>query len=467
MLLLSYDGRLNLDDAVQRWIPEFAPRMPRISIRQLLHHQAGLRDWGNIVELSGWPRGTRAYAMPETVALIARQSALNFTPGSEYSYSNSNYVIAAEIVARASGESFSAFTQRRLFGPLGMNHTAWRDDYTRRVPRRTIAWTPTERGAWALDMPFESVVGHGGLLTTVGDLQRWQQNFATGAVGGARFTADMQRAGILSSGRASGYALGLELSREHGADVVSHGGSTAGYRAYLGRVPATGASVALLCNNGGLRSDILGPQLLALADGDTTAAADEVPPAFGPAAAAAEPHGPLRGQFRNERTGQAVQLRAFRDGVTLNTWVGYAAKGPNQFVSTDGSRTLSFIFARRSTVPTGFRIVAGTDTVAYRRADRWTPASTALSSFAGRFRSTDAEAVWMLQLRGDSLRVLRRPGQSEVLVPVYRDAFQAPDQGWLLTFRRDGRNRVAGFDVRMTRMRAMPFVRVPAEPAAR
>ena len=458
VLLLSYDGKLSLDDDVRRWIPEFPASLGRITIRQLLEHQAGLRDWGDIVELSGWPRGTRAYQMNEIADMLARQSALNFTPGSEYSYSNSNFIIAAVIVARASGESFASFTTRRIFAPLGMTHTSWRDDYTRRVPHRAVAWTPDDAGVWHQDMPFENVVGPGALLTTVGDLLRWQASFRDGSLGGPRFSVDMRRPGTLRDGRVTGYALGLEISKEYGVDVVSHGGSTAGYRAYLGEVPESGTMVALLCNNGAIRSDLLGPQLLAQANGDTTAAGEDAPPALGPAAANG-PRALLLGQFRNMRTGQTVQLRPFRDGVTLNTWVGFRERGAQQFVSDDGARTLTVGEIRRGTL-LRFRIAYVTgDFIEYERADPWMPTTVALRDFAGEFRSADADANWTLRVAGDSLRVTRRTGQSDALVAKYRDAFTVPNQGWLVTFRRDARRRVTGFEVRTTRMRAMGFAR--------
>ena len=459
ILLLAYDGKLSLDDDVRRWLPEFSASGPRFTIRQLLHHQAGLRDWGDIVELSGWPRGTRSYQMADIVALLARQRAHNFSPGTEYSYSNSNFVIAATIVARASGESFATFTARRIFTPLGMIHTSWRDDFTRLVPQRALAWTPDDNGLWHLDMPFENVIGHAGLLTTVDDLLRWQANFGLGIVGGSAFTLDMERVGILRDGRATGYALGLEVGVERGVQVVSHGGATAGYRAYLGRVPTSGTAVALLCNNGAIRSDQLGPTLLALANGDTTAAADDAEPALGPTTTEGA-RSRLTGQFRNVRTGQPVQLRAYRDGVTLNSWVGFRARGPNEYLSDDGARTLRFELAPDG-APRGFHIAYATgDAIAYRRADAWTPPTGERGDFAGRFRSVDADAVWELRVVGDSLRVFRRSGQSDAMVPVYRDAFQVPSQGWLVTFRRDASNHVAGLEVRTTRMRAMPFLRI-------
>lgn len=123
--------------------------------------------------------------MEDALALLARQRALNFTPGAEDLYSHTNYVLAALVVQRASGQPFADYCRRALFGPLGMTRTQWRDDYTRVVSRRATAWSPDDAGAWHLDMPLENVIGHGGLLTTVPDLLRWEANFMKPAPGGA------------------------------------------------------------------------------------------------------------------------------------------------------------------------------------------------------------------------------------------------------------------------------------------
>ena len=85
-----------------------------------------------------------------------------------------------------SGKSFAEFSQERIFGPLGMTSTSWRDDYTRIVKGRAIAYSQTAGGCSAPNMPFENVHGNGGLLTTVGDLLKWNENFVTPKVGDRR-----------------------------------------------------------------------------------------------------------------------------------------------------------------------------------------------------------------------------------------------------------------------------------------
>src|SRR5262249_18267333 len=146
--------------------------------------------------------------------IVSHQKALNFTPGTRWSYSNTGFNLSAIIVSRVSGKSFADFTRERLFVPVGMTHTSWRDDHTRIVKNRAIAYsvprpvsdTPTSPrvsdtgtldpvGEFHTDMPFEDVHGNGGLLTTVGDLLKWNENFTSSKIADASFEALQQRAG--------------------------------------------------------------------------------------------------------------------------------------------------------------------------------------------------------------------------------------------------------------------------------
>jgi CubicO group peptidase (beta-lactamase class C family) len=249
VLLLAREGKLSIDDPVRTYIPELPDYGVPLTIRHMLTHTSGLRDWGEVAGIAGWPRGTRTHTHAHVLDIVSRQKALNFTPGTNWSYSNTGYNLAAIIVSRVSGQSFADFSRDRIFAPLGMTHTSWRDDYTRIVKRRAIAYDQAGDG-YHQDMPFENVHGNGGLLTTVGDLLLWNENFVTPKVGDAAFVRAEQVPGHFTDGRAHDYAFGLYVRKYRGIAEVSHSGSTAGYRAFLVRYPDQHVSVAVLCNAG-------------------------------------------------------------------------------------------------------------------------------------------------------------------------------------------------------------------------
>jgi CubicO group peptidase (beta-lactamase class C family) len=140
VVLLALDGALSLDDDVRRFVPELPDYGTPITIRHLLNHTSGLRDWGAVAALSGWGRSDRTHDHDHVLDILTRQSALNYTPGQAYSYTNSGYNMLAIIVARVSGQPFADFSRQRIFEPLGLATTQWRDDYRRIVPGRAAAY---------------------------------------------------------------------------------------------------------------------------------------------------------------------------------------------------------------------------------------------------------------------------------------------------------------------------------------
>ena len=183
VLLLEQQGKLSLDDPVRKYIPEVPDYGSPITIRHLIHHTSGLRDWGSVAAIAGWPRGTVARNHDDVLEIVHHQQALNYTPGAEYSYTNTGYNLLAILVDRVAGQSFAEFTREAIFAPLGMSSSSWRDDFRRIVPNRAIAYSPSGP-SFTLNMPFENVHGNGGMLTTVGDLLRWNTNFTDARVGG-------------------------------------------------------------------------------------------------------------------------------------------------------------------------------------------------------------------------------------------------------------------------------------------
>jgi CubicO group peptidase (beta-lactamase class C family) len=197
ILTLVADRKIALSDDIRKYLPEMPTYSAPITIDMLLSHTSGLRDWGEVEDIAGWPRGSRIYTNDEVLQIAARQKALNYTPGVAYSYTNTGYNLAAIIVQRVSGQSLADFTAERLFKPLGMTHTGWRDDFRRVVTGRAQAYDRIG-GSYLLDMPFENVHGNSSLLTTVGDLLIWNQALTDRKLGVV--TDHLQQSAVLRNG---------------------------------------------------------------------------------------------------------------------------------------------------------------------------------------------------------------------------------------------------------------------------
>ncbi len=247
VVLLAQDGRLSLDDSIRRWVPEVPSFGRPITIRQLLHHTSGLRDYMTLLAVSGWPRDGEL-TEKQFLDLVRRQKSLNFAPGDEFLYSNTGYALLSIVVKRASGQSLRDFAAARIFKPLGMTRTEFRDDHTQAIPQRAIGYEMTETGAYQEIQPKVDVVGDAGVYSTVADLAKWDANFSDPIVGGPEGVATMLEPGVLNNGQRVPYGLALTLGELRGMKTVAHSGSYGGYPSTVLRFPEVNIGVITLCN---------------------------------------------------------------------------------------------------------------------------------------------------------------------------------------------------------------------------
>lgn len=246
VVLLAQEGKLSLDDEIQKFLPEI-PRYPAgaITVRHLLHHTSGLRDYIDVMGLSG-VADEAVTTDADALDAIVRQKAGNFPPGSEFRYSNSGYFLLSLIVKRASGESLRDFASRRIFAPLQMTQSQFVDRHEMIVPGKAGSYAQ-DGGRFVLATANWEQTGDGAVNTTVEDLVKWERNFETGTVGGAAGITEMHKTGV-AGGQPITYALGLGVDSMRGVRRVSHGGAWAGYRAHIVRYPDEKLSVISLCN---------------------------------------------------------------------------------------------------------------------------------------------------------------------------------------------------------------------------
>jgi CubicO group peptidase (beta-lactamase class C family) len=447
VLLLAQDGKLSLDDTVQKFVAEL-PRYSRpLTIRHLLTHTSGLREWSSLVQAQGWPRMLRAHTQADLLDVVFRQKALNYPVGDYYSYTNTGFALLETIVERVSGTSFQQFTHDRLFAPLGMTHTQWRDDFTRLVPGRAQAYA-REGGVWHLAMPFEDVVGPGGLLSTVGDWLIWNEALTKKTLGAA-IVDTMTNRMVLTSGRHIEYGKGLFITSYRGIAEVSHSGSTAGYSTFLARWPDRGLSIAVMCNAAGAPA---GRYAHELADRLIT----DFPPAPALDTTSVDPaqFAKVAGVYRNQRTRMALvigdpqpRMRALPGG---EYWFPNGTRwhfdlGPG------GTPTLL-----REAQPDGDTVLYG-----YAAIRPWAPSAQQLQEFVGSYRSDELNITYGMQVVNDTLTLAVRPGMTFKLVPTYLDGFAIP--GGAAWFSHDARGRINAVHFGESRVWDLVAPRVPAK----
>ncbi|MFY9909730.1 MAG: serine hydrolase domain-containing protein, partial [Candidatus Sulfotelmatobacter sp.] len=236
ILLLAQDHKLSLDDDVRKYLPEIPDYGSTITIRHMLHHTSGLRNYDDLFELEGIPEAELTTDR-DAMDLIVRQKGVNFKPGEEFLYSDTNYFLMSQIVKRITGQTLRQFAQDRIFGPLGMTSTHFHDDHTMIVPRRATGYAPHPGGGFEIDMSNFEQLGDGSVMTTVEDLFKWDQNFEHPLVGGIDAIRQLTTPGTLNNGQQIPYAMGLFLDNYRGLKWIHHSGEWVGYRAALSRFP--------------------------------------------------------------------------------------------------------------------------------------------------------------------------------------------------------------------------------------
>lgn len=445
IVLLSLEGKLGLDDPVRKYIPELPDYGAPLTIRHLMNHTAGLRDWGSVMALTGAGRGDRVIDQDLAFDVIVHQKGLDFVPGAEYSYSNSGYTLLSTIVERVSKQKLPVYTEERFFKPLGMKNSSWRDDYQRLVPGRAQAYS-RQGNAWRLDMPLMNVYGNSGMLTTVGDWLKWNAMLDSRSMGTPLVDA-LETTGVLNDGRRITYALGLIVSSYRGLPEVSHGGSTAGYQTFLGRYPDQKLSVAVLCNG-------TSPNPAGLAH----SIVDEI---LGPFPTPPQPETvelseaelkKYAGLWVDPKT-HFTRRTDFEDGALRSGGTPFKPLKDGSFLL--GSALVRFVSAGDGRTA-GMEIEQGGEVIRMVPEAEWKPDVSELKSLAGEWFSEEAQASFTLLVEEGKLFLTQRPSTRAALVPLYRDHFLYRN-AVMVWFTRNAAGRADRLHIGAGRMRDMPF----------
>ena len=453
IVLLSLDGKLRLDDPVKKYVPELPDYGKPLTIRHILTHTAGLRDWGSVMALTGAGRGDRVITQEIALDVVIRQKALNFDPGAEHSYGNSGYLLAVIIVERVSGQKFVDFTRDRLFKPLGMKDSSWRDDYQRIVPGRAQAYSrQLPNGPWRLDMPIMNAHGFNGMLTTIGDWLKWNTAFDAKSLG-APFVTAMETQGVLNNGRKISYALGFYVSDYDGLRQIRHHGETAGYRTALARYPEKKISIAVMCNGS---SSGPGDIVNDIADGIFGTYAD-VPGKSDIMTVSEELLKKYVGVWRDELTRMPVRLVLANGALTLNG-ERLTPVGVNAFTYNDGYSRVEFTADKSGRLTVGRETDENGLVYPFFPEAEWTPTAAELTALVGNWYSEEAGATFTVAMEGNNLFLVQRPSTRIPMRPLYKGHFLA--QGYVLWATQDRRGKIDKLHFGASRMRDMPFERV-------
>lgn len=456
-------GHLSLDDPIQRWVPEIPEYDRPITIRHLIHHTSGIRDYLGLGNLSGW-RIEDVHTSDEILALIARQLAPNFPAGDEYLYSNSGYFLLSVIIERATGMSLREYAQNELLEPLGMHRTRVHDDRGAVIPDRVVGYR-LDDGAYRIDHPWNfDQVGSGGVYSSIEDLVHWDRNYYTEEVGGTGFSQRLRQRGVLVDGDTISYAFGLSHGEYRGLSTIGHGGALAGFRSQLLRFPDERTTILVLCNfptsDPGARArkvadavlaDRLEPTVASEVVEDEATETDPAAVELAPAQLDA-----FTGHWRASM-GIEVEIRRDRDGLVF---LQGTSRSPLSVVSDSVLRLtaadIEMTFSDR--VDGKYNAQAVVQRGRPFTAERFDPESEvrSYSDILGEYYSNELDATYRLYESDQGLSLEIPPTRRARVYQIDEDRIRAPNM--VLELKREA-GEVVGFTIDAGRVRGIYFER--------
>jgi len=475
--LLEQQGELSFDDDVRVHLPELPDLGHTVTIRNMLTHTTGYREFLNQLAMGGrQPIDGDYIKRSEILDMITRQPQLQNIPGDEFNYNNSSYSLLTLVVERITDQPFAEWMDEHVFTPLGMDHTLVQAERSMIIPGRATGYTASDSGELGKAVDFAASMGAGGMYSTVSDMALWTDNLHTGALGGRDLIDQMTASFVLNNGEETGYGFGMFIAELDGLAQFHHGGADAAHRAMFMFFPEINAGVIALSNNHAFNMGI--PSRVARAffaddmtpedavDSKTEAKSQGDPQADSPSESDAPSIGPdgfeaLVGDFSLEEM-PAMVLSITRDGDTLH---GQATGQPrfvlepsvgNKFKIVGENIFIEFLLADDGSCPSIVVHQNGQHKANRVSETPWSPTAEEMAAYTGRYFSEELETFYNIApSKGQLLMVHRR---FEVELEITGE-HEFTGQQLTLEFVFDEAGEVSGLTANSARTRGIKFVK--------
>jgi D-alanyl-D-alanine carboxypeptidase len=247
ILMLEEEGKLSVQDPIEKHLPGYPTQGHTITIEHLLTHTSGIQSY---TDMPGWM--TSRVLSPMTVTELVdgfKKEPMQFAPGARWAYNNSGYILLGAIVEKASGKTYEAFVTERIFQPLGMA-ASYYGSSERILPKRAPGYTlegdqPRNARYLSMTQPYAA----GSLVSTVDDLARWDAALYGEALLKGVSLEKAWTPYVLKNGKPTGYGYGWGISKLRGRRAIDHGGGIFGFSTFALRLPEERVYVAVLCNS--------------------------------------------------------------------------------------------------------------------------------------------------------------------------------------------------------------------------
>ncbi len=469
VMLLVERGELSLEDDVREYVPELPDFGEPVQVRHLLAHASGYREIYNLLTMAGrrLDRGDHI-SRAEIIRVVQNQPALQNRPGAEWNYNNTAYGLAALVVERISGKSFTEFLEENVFGPLAMTRSMARPHPEAVVPGRSVGYAPDEQGGYREIRDLGGATGAGTVYASIEDLQTWVENYREPRVGSRATMEEMMTPFVTTEGDTTTYGLGLMIDEQRGLKRIHHGGADVAHRPMLAYFPEIGAGITTQSNHASFDSGVAFRLAGAFFD-EHMEPEDEDPAADAPFVA--EDYDPAdfdahTGRYAMDENPSFVITLAREESrllaqATAQPQIELTPTSDSTFTvsGVDASITLHLDEDGRATALTLHQ--GGTDQRASRLDDdeeSWEPTEAELRAFEGRYFSEEIETYYTIALEDDFLVLKHARRADATLRAGERDAFSGGNLQ--ISFERDRHGRVIGLYMGNVRTRDVRFERV-------
>lgn len=471
IMLQAERGQLSLDDDIRVHLPELPEFEETITVRHLITHTSGLREFLNLLRMSGRRLDHGDYiGRDELIEIVKRQPALQNAPGTEWNYNNTAFGLAAVIVERTSGQAFHEFMADNVFGPLGMTRTMVRPTPEHIVKHRSVGYTPSGDGFVEIS-DLGGAVGAGSIYTTVEDLQTWAENYASPRIGTTEIVEEMMTSYVLTDGKETGYGYGLSVDTQGGLKRVSHGGADVAHRSMLAYYPEINAGITVQSNHSEFNSRVAFRFAAAFFDDAIEPEPEEATAEVGdfdPTSYNPEDFDEMVGRYAIDNVPTFI-LTFTREDNTLYT----QATGQSRFEivpTSDSTFALNVVEASVTFHRNSDGDVSGTTLhqngirqhatrLKEEEVEVWKPTVKDLTAFAGRYFSEEIETFYMAVVEDGQLVMHQRRLDVGNLTSSDKDVFTS-DGGMTFSFERDRNKQVIAFYLSNGRTRDVRFERI-------
>ncbi|SHJ66218.1 CubicO group peptidase, beta-lactamase class C family [Pseudozobellia thermophila] len=463
IFLLEDEGKLSLEDDIGIHLPEMHEFEHKITIGHLLNHTSGLKDKYNLLRLSGWTLDD-VITNEQVLKIIFNQETLNFKPNENHMYSNTNYVLLAEIVARVSKMSFAEFTHKHIFEPLRMYDSKFVDQKGQVVKNKSLSYFKVD-SIYVEDLFNNFSVGATNLNTTITDLSKWLINYDTKKVGSPAIFKKMQTLRHLNNGETYGYANGLFINTYKGFKRIEHSGQDASYQSYLARFPELNLSVIFTNTNGEINGSRMVYDIMDiclepyLKNKKSISSPKKLLTHKKPIKKGTAYLKQFEGHYWDEDDTYSRHIKVENDTLRFITKNGNTALVPvgEHAFEMDIHDYVGISFANNQMIMTlgdGYQIIS----------EKYTPAqynATTLEEFTGRYYSSELNAYYSFYVKENQL-VAKHTRLGDFKLNAIKNDYFIGNKGSFLkvVFIRNSANDIIGFEVSSSRAKNVSFVKI-------